>query len=434
MKKPVFFALIVLVLASLACQLTQQDTKTSTPETPPELPTMEPTEAPSPTPDPVIFRDDFSSTSSGWPSTNDLDGSADYKDGGYEMTVKDVESGYWAGPDLADQSNVTILVDATNIGTSTDNDFGIVCRAQDAANQYLFLISTDGYAVIGKFKDGSFSNISSEEWVQTPAIYQGNVLNTIRADCVDNTFALYVNGELVATATDNDFSSGMVGLTVGSWKDTGVAVLFDNFVVTENNIPVEMMAPSPSNSSGSALYFDDFSDNASGWDNYTSDDGKIITDYYNGGYRIFVDEAKTYTYSFAYQYFEDVIVDVDATKIGGPDDNDFGIMCRVQDADNFYLLKISSDGYAIIAKYSGGDYTGLSSEQMEQSDSINTGSAPNHLRAECVGTELYLYVNDILAAYASDDEFAGGDVGLYAGTYDVPGTDILFDNFLVTAP
>jgi hypothetical protein len=52
---------------------------------------------------------------------------------------------------------------------------------------------------------------------------------------VDNTFALYANGELVATATDDDFTTGMVGLTIGSYQDPNGAVLFDNFVVTENN-------------------------------------------------------------------------------------------------------------------------------------------------------------------------------------------------------
>ena len=33
-----------------------------------------------------------------------------------------------------------------------------------------------------------------------------------------------------------------------------------------------------------------------------------------------------------------------------------------------------------------------------------------------------------------DAEFTAGDVGLIAGTYDVPGTDIRFDNFIVYQP
>jgi hypothetical protein len=28
----------------------------------------------------------------------------------------------------------------------------------------------------------------------------------------------------------------------------------------------------------------------------------------------------------------------------------------------------------------------------------------------------------------------GGEVGVFAGTYDTPGADIHFDNFIITAP
>jgi hypothetical protein len=45
---------------------------------------------------------------------------------------------------------------------------------------------------------------------------------------------LYANGQLIATATDDEFTSGMVGLTIGSYQDPNGAVQFDNFVVTEN--------------------------------------------------------------------------------------------------------------------------------------------------------------------------------------------------------
>lgn len=34
----------------------------------------------------------------------------------------------------------------------------------------------------------------------------------------------------------------------------------------------------------------------------------------------------------------DVRIEVDAAKIGGPDDNDFGVICRYQDIDNFGMV------------------------------------------------------------------------------------------------
>ena len=130
MKRPAL-AMITLILASLACQL-------------PGLGSSSPR---------VIFNDDFSNEDSGWPTINEAAGTANYKDGGYELTVPDPDSGYWASPELEDQTNTSIEVDATVTGSARDSDFGILCRGIDSDNQILLLISADGYAVIGKFKD-----------------------------------------------------------------------------------------------------------------------------------------------------------------------------------------------------------------------------------------------------------------------------------------
>jgi hypothetical protein len=53
---------------------------------------------------------------------------------------------------------------------------------------------------------------------------------------------------------------------------------------------------------------------------------------------------------------------------------------------------------------------------------------------DCVGEALTLYVNGIQIASVADSDFAKGDVGLMAGTYDITGTDIHFDNFIVRQP
>jgi hypothetical protein len=47
---------------------------------------------------------------------------------------------------------------------------------------------------------------------------------------------------------------------------------------------------------------------------------------------------------------------------------------------------------------------------------------------------LALFVNGRLVAEAQAAEWQSGDIGLIAGTYDLPGTDVLFDNFSVLQP
>jgi len=71
---------------------------------------------------------------------------------------------------------------------------------------------------------------------------------------------------------------------------------------------------------------------------------------------------------------------------------------------------------------------------MGTSDYIKSGETTNHLRVECVGPTLTLYVNGQKLDSQQDSEYTSGDVGLIAGTYENAGTDIWFDNFTVTKP
>ena len=181
------------------------------------------------------------------------------------------------------------------------------------------------------------------------------------------------------------------------------------------------------------LFFDDFSDTNTGWDQVNESD--YSTDYYQGAYRIFVNTASSDSWANpGDQMFDDVILEVDATKIAGPNDNDFGMICRYNDTKNFYNAVISSDGYYGITKVSSGTSQVLGWDQLVYRDLISQGETNNHIRFDCIGSELTLYVNGQQLDQQTDDEFTSGNVGLIAGTYDTPGADILFDNFKVFAP
>jgi hypothetical protein len=86
----------------------------------------------------------------------------------------------------------------------------------------------------------------------------------------------------------------------------------------------------------------------------------------------------------------EVIVEVDAAKVGGPDKNGFGVICRYQDENNYYRFMISSDGLMVISMKKNGAWSNLSSDVWEPSNAINLGSASNHIRAECIGDSLKL--------------------------------------------
>ena len=79
--------------------------------------------------------------------------------------------------------------------------------------------------------------------------------------------------------------------------------------------------------SGEVLFQDDFSNPDSGWDQMMGFDGE--TNYKsNEVYRIFVNEVGRDIWANPGLNFKDARIEVDATKVDGPDKNDFGIICR----------------------------------------------------------------------------------------------------------
>ncbi len=180
------------------------------------------------------------------------------------------------------------------------------------------------------------------------------------------------------------------------------------------------------------LYEEDFSNPSGDWAEDRTDG---ITDFDQDGYRIKVDLDSYYYWSGPGLDFENVIVTVETTKLGGPDDNEFGVICRYVDANNFYFFTISSDGYYGITKIVNDDMVLVGMDSMLFSDVINQGDrSKNTLRADCDGTTLRLHVNGTLLVEATDSDLTSGDVGLIAGTFDTPGTDIRFDNMTVADP
>jgi hypothetical protein len=183
--------------------------------------------------------------------------------------------------------------------------------------------------------------------------------------------------------------------------------------------------------SGTILFEDDFSDPGSGWDRLQSAEG--IMDYDAAGYRILVNALDTNFWSTPHKSFADVRLEVDAGKLGGPEENRAGLMCRYSGAD-YYFFMITHDGYFGVGVFAGGQAVLLGQSEMQFHPAIHTGVNINHLRADCVGEALTLYANGQQLASVQDARLKDGDVGLLAGTFGQPGVDMIFDNFVVIQP
>ncbi len=202
-----------------------------------------------------------------------------------------------------------------------------------------------------------------------------------------------------------------------------------------DTLPFTETGPDACDSSG-ALFADNFSgEQDCGWIEYSR--GGAVVSIEDGSLNISTSSPGEIWWTNPERVYEDVIINVKSTQVSGVDDNAYGIICRYQDEQNFYLFLISGDGYYAIGKYSGGNdpITYLTQDgQYQQSEKINQGTASNDIQASCIGNELSLAVNGEPLLTVSDSEFGAGDVGLAASALQQGTVEIAFDDFRVFTP
>ncbi len=123
----------------------------------------------------------------------------------------------------------------------------------------------------------------------------------------------------------------------------------------------------------------------------------------------------------------DCTVDVEATALAGPVDNEFGVLLYVQDDRAFYAFGISSDGYVHAARYDDGLWHPL--QEWTESHCVAQGlGTTNRLTLTAQGGDFTLRVNGCEALSVHDETLDAGTIGLYAGSLAESGVRIAFDN------
>jgi uncharacterized protein YjbI with pentapeptide repeats len=191
------------------------------------------------------------------------------------------------------------------------------------------------------------------------------------------------------------------------------------------------------------IFRDDFSNNNMKWirdEYFKNTQYYYVAGYSHGAYRIYNAPSDPPYSSVAHVLqssigkHEDMIVEVDAQVSGdAPHGTDtWGIICRFQDFENFYVLKIGPAGYSDIYKRVDNKWQRLASDSKD--DAIRGGTEQNHLRADCLGNKLTLFVNGHKVVEAEDSTFDSGTVGLYMGDDGEHKSEVVFDNFLISSP
>lgn len=158
--------------------------------------------------------------------------------------------------------------------------------------------------------------------------------------------------------------------------------------------------------------------------------------------------------------FTDMDLRVTAREISGPDDNQYGVVFRFHDHDNYYAFFISGDGYYSLVKRENGVLRDIST--WGESSAIALGQETNAIRIVAQDDSFQFYVNgelmplclagenafsmwnpatgecatsDLVTVFR-DADFSQGGIALAAGTsIDLSAPVVIaFDDLTITGP
>ncbi|MGD8814457.1 MAG: hypothetical protein PVI78_08270, partial [Anaerolineales bacterium] len=175
-----------------------------------------------------LFEDDFTDTESGWPQSEIWNYGSGYSDGSYQIWVN-IPNFLHVSTIDTNFGDVQIEVEARKEGGTDYSYYGLVCRAVDFDNSYMFFVGPDGFYAVAKMVEGEIMPVGMAQFLPSEIINQGSTSNLIRADCVGEQLRLIVNGRVLAEVHDSEFTFGGVGMLAGTFNEPEIIAIFDNY-------------------------------------------------------------------------------------------------------------------------------------------------------------------------------------------------------------
>jgi len=186
----------------------------------------------------AILTESFNEPKS-WEYYDDVDAGSrlEVLDGAYQIQAG--SGGYIWGLNEQNHGDVVMEVNTNQLSEFEDNAYGVICRADESNNGdgYYFLISGDGFYSIAIGAGDSVDPIV--EWTTSSAINKGSDRNMMRAVCIGDYLALYVNDKFVVDTRDNTFSSGYAGFVANVNDGGDITVAFDDLTIWEASLASE---------------------------------------------------------------------------------------------------------------------------------------------------------------------------------------------------
>ncbi len=162
------------------------------------------------------------------------------------------------------------------------------------------------------------------------------------------------------------------------------------------------------------LYFENFDDKR--WNEYDN------MFYRDGTYHVRAVDTPLMTWQT--QTYDDFIMEAAAGRVEGDNKLGFGLVYRLQDANNFYVFLMADNGFYSVQKCVNGNYTNIVA--WNKATAVKAGEM-NSMKVSAFRSRFVVYINNVKLREFSDNTFSKG----YFGIFSSHGVHAAFDNLIL---
>ena len=349
-----------------------------------------------------VINEEFDNNDNGWDISNTDVATSKISNGKY---IANISSGiYW----LDRLQNLTIdesrdwVMESEMIKKSGSVGYGLTWGGDNGGGRFNFYITNEKTYTISRWK--SYNVTSYFSGTYSSFINADGITNKLTVKKVGEKIKFYINDNYIAQIDNEAF----FGKYFGFYGNSGaLKIEVDNFKVfysgdnkqSNKNIP-----------SGFVLN-EDFNNNNNSW--YEGETDKISATVESGNYSFeHKQEKNSYNAWITINLDEDknYVLETEIKKVSGIDDNGYGIVWGVKDADNKLEVTLTGNGNYSITKWADGKYEDL--VPWTVSSYINKwNGATNKIKIIKDGSYLKLFINDNYVNQVSATSFYGQKIG-----------------------
>ena len=354
----------------------------------------------------TVFYESYINNSNNWAVKSSPKVSLEIKDGSYHFAHYQKKLG-WSTHlriNLDQERDFIIETKIKKISGIQNNGFGLIWGRKDSDNQYVFMISGNGYFKIKKEQNGKETLL--RDWKTSSAIHQGNgKSNILKISKIYGKLYFYINGQQVHSMYFQSFFGERIGFIV--YKNQSIAV--DYLSVKQKKR--SLISQKKKKTATQNIFYDSFSSNANNWSvsNKTNVSFSISNGYYYLSHKR-DEKGYTSTRTIVIDQNRDFRIEAKFIKVSGIQNNGYGLIWGRKDSNNEFEFFISGDGYFQVKKWQNGK--GISIKPWHKSAVINQGNgAINRLKIVKKNNYYTFYINDNNVYSTSFEPFFGDRVG-----------------------